>query len=129
MDYFNNLRISDERKFSFPLSSFNKEKYLEEAKMILSDLALNKDVVEAVINAFYFTEMYFNKNDLPFILKNNDTRWYYNEINYFMLFNIQEFDNEKTMRYSEGIPDEIIFPDYIYKKFDIMNYSKGFIGQ
>lgn len=131
MDESEILRISFQKNISLAsneeiskMSSFNKEDYLEGAKQILSSLALNKNVIEAVTNAFYFTELYFNKNDLPYILKYPETRWYYNEINYFMLANIQEFTKENLMKYYEGIPDIIITPDYIYNKLEVLEYSK-----
>jgi hypothetical protein len=104
--------------------SFNKEKFILEAIMILRDLILNKNIVEAVVNSFYFVDMYFNKDDLPYILYYNETKWYYNEINYAMLLNIEEFDKENLMKYSENIPDIIIEPEHIKKRFDIINYSK-----
>jgi hypothetical protein len=126
MDESEILRISFEKKtgLAIEIYNFKKEEYLEGAKQILSDLALNKNVIEAVINSFFFTELYFNKNDLPYILKYPDTRWYYNEINYFMLANIQEFSKEDLMKYSESIPDIIITPEYIQKRFAILEHSK-----
>ncbi len=132
MDESEILRISFQKNTSLvsnkdtsKIHSFNKEEYLEGAKQILSSLALNKNIIEAVANAFFFTELYFNKNDLPYILKYPETRWYYNEINYFMLSNIQEFSKEDLAKYYEGIPDIIITPDYIYNKLEVLEYSKN----
>lgn len=95
--------------------NFDRDSYLAEAKVVINNLVLNKNLVFAVLVGRSFIDKCIEDNQYEKIINDNELRWYFTEINNICGKIVEMFTPEEYRFYIDNLPDKIIEPDYIMK--------------
>jgi hypothetical protein len=103
--------------------SFDRDSYLAEAKVVINNLVLHKNLVFAALVGHSFVDKCIESNCYENIINDSELRWYFREINKISGKIIELFTPEEYRFYIDNLPDKIMDPDYIMKNPFLGKYN------